>query len=102
MTNMRKLTMVLGCLWAGAAGAGVPELEPGVYLQGTSGPLTVNYFTAPSVIDWNNDGKKDLLVGQFDYGYVWLFLNQGTDAQPAFGARQQVRVGSSPITTSYG
>ena len=92
----------LACLWAGAVCAAIPELEEGVYIQSGSGPLTVKYYTAPSVIDWNNDGKKDLLVGQFDYGYVWLFLNQGTDAQPAFGTGQQVRVGSQPIKTSYG
>jgi hypothetical protein len=97
-----KLTIGLACLWTGAVCAAIPELEEGVYIQSGNGPLTVNYFTAPSVIDWNNDGKKDLLVGQFTSGYVWLFLNQGTDAQPAFGAGQKVLVGSQPITTSYG
>ncbi len=97
-----KLTIGLACFWAGAACAAIPELEDGVYLQSGSGPLTVKYYTAPSVIDWNSDGRKDLLVGQFTGGYVWLFLNQGTDAQPALGAGQQLRVGSQVITTTYG
>jgi hypothetical protein len=87
---------------AAVAQAAVPELEQGVYLRAGSGPLTVKPYTAPSVMDWNNDGKKDLLVGQFDSGYVWLFLNQGTDAQPAFTTGTQLRVGASVITTSYG
>ena len=97
-----KLTISLACLWAGAVCAAIPELDEGVYIQSGNGPLAVDYYSAPSVIDWNNDGRKDLLVGQYYYGYVWLFLNQGTDAQPAFGAGQQVRAGSQPITTSYG
>ncbi len=97
---MRRIALAF--LWVGAAYAAVPELEEGVYVQSGNGPLTVKYFTAPSVIDWNNDGRKDLLVGQFTYGNVWLFLNQGLDAQPVFGAGQQVKVGTTPITTTYG
>ena len=95
-----KLTFGLACLSAAAACAAIPELDEGVYIQSGSGPLTVKYFTAPSVIDWNNDGKKDLLIGQFTSGNVWLFLNQGTDAQPAFGAGQKVPAGGSAITTT--
>jgi hypothetical protein len=92
----------LACLWAGAVCAAIPELDEGVYIQSGSGPLTVKYFTAPSVIDWNNDGKKDLLIGQFNNGNIWLFLNQGTDAQPAFSGGQRLLVGGANITTSYG
>ena len=99
---IRKLTIGLACVWAGAVCAAIPELDEGVYIQSGSGPLTVKYFTAPSVIDWNNDGKKDLLIGQFNNGNVWLFLNQGTDAQPAFGAGQRLVVGGAYITTTYG
>ncbi len=99
---MKQLAAGLAVLWAGAAWAGIPELEAGVYLSSSGNPLTVSYYAAPSVIDWNNDGRKDLLVGEFSYGNVRLFLNQGTDAQPVFGAGQLVRVGSQPITTSYG
>ncbi len=40
---------------------------------------------APTVIDWNHDGKKDLLVGAGD-GTVSIFLNVGTDTAPAFDA----------------
>ena len=99
---IRKLTIGLACLSAGAVYAGIPELDEGVYIQSGSGPLTVKHYTAPSVIDWNNDGKKDLLVGQFNNGNVWLFLNQGADAQPKFGTGQRLLVGGVNITTSYG
>jgi hypothetical protein len=32
------------------------------------GSLYMGHNAAPVVIDWNGDGKKDLLVGQIDYG----------------------------------
>ena len=41
-------------------------------------------------MDWNNDGKKDLISGDTK-GQVWLFLNTGTDKEPvlAEGIRVQ-------------
>ena len=38
----------------------------------------------PRVVDWNGDGKKDLLVGQFGGGKLRVYLNKGTDAEPKF------------------
>ena len=37
-------------------------------------------------MDWNNDGKKDLLLGKWQStaGQVRLYLNVGTDAAPVF------------------
>jgi len=36
-------------------------------------------------VDYNVDGKKDLLVGDTD-GYIYIFLNTGTDAAPVLAA----------------
>jgi hypothetical protein len=41
-------------------------------------------FAIPCVVDWNGDGKKDLLVGYQNAGKIALYLNQGTDAEPCF------------------
>lgn len=38
---------------------------------------------APFVVDWNNDGRKDLVVGQSD-GMVKLFANVGLEEAPVF------------------
>jgi hypothetical protein len=51
---------------------------------------------APFVADWNNDGRKDLLVGLTD-GSVKLFLNAGLEAAPAFGAGQDLIVAGSAL-----
>ena len=36
----------------------------------------------PWVTDWNGDGKKDLIVGQFNRGKIRLYLNTGSDHSP--------------------
>lgn len=38
---------------------------------------------SPFVVDWDNDGRKDLLVGSAD-GTLSLLLNKGSDAAPSF------------------
>jgi hypothetical protein len=37
----------------------------------------------PAVVDWNNDGRKDLVVGALD-GKIRIFINEGTDTEPDF------------------
>lgn len=39
----------------------------------------------PFLVDYDNDGKKDILVGSED-GDIYLYLNNGSDSAPAFTA----------------
>lgn len=42
-------------------------------------------YTHPLVYDWNKDGKKDLIIGEFEAkGKFRIYLNVGTDAEPKF------------------
>jgi hypothetical protein len=43
-------------------------------LSTTSGVLDVGMYAAPEVVDWDNDGDWDLVVGEY-YGPVYLFRN---------------------------
>jgi len=81
---------------------GVPTLEAGELLEASGAPVSVAIMSAASVADWNADGKKDLLVGQFTDGKISVFLNQGTDADPVLGSGRFVQSGGSDITTTYG
>jgi hypothetical protein len=45
--------------------------------------IDVGDRATPSVVDWNNDGKKDLVVGALD-GKIHIFINEGTDTAPDF------------------
>ncbi|MBI4825719.1 MAG: VCBS repeat-containing protein [Nitrospirae bacterium] len=45
--------------------------------------------SAPRVFDWNNDGKKDLLAGEYE-GYVYFLENAGTNAAPVFNSARKL------------
>jgi len=62
-----------------------PQLTLWEFLLAGGMEIQVTGPSAPVVVDWNADGKKDLLVGD-GAGDVWVFLNQGTDAAPALAA----------------
>ncbi len=96
------MALTLFALSGGTARAEEPELKTGVYIQEGSVPLEVDRHSSPEVVDWNNDGKKDLIVGQCGYGYIRLYLNQGTDLNPVFNVWSCIEANGSPITASYG
>ncbi len=51
-----------------------------------SGGLDVGFFSSPAIVDWNGDGKKDLIVGN-QSGEVLVFINIGTDNAPSFASK---------------
>ena len=67
-----------------------PTFDGGTFLQvgpaGSKVNIDVGDRATPTVVDWNNDGRKDLAVGGLD-GKIHLFINQGSDAAPDFLAQ---------------
>ena len=60
------------------------NLAPGVALTADGSTIQVpGGLSFPWVVDYNSDHKKDLVVSSGD-GYVYKFLNIGTDASPSF------------------
>ena len=67
------------------AQAQLPALSEPVKLMAGGKPIAVDVgHASPFVCDFNLDGKKDLLVGQFGGGKLRIYPNQGTDSQPQF------------------
>jgi hypothetical protein len=93
---LRGAAVGAACLLSTFAGAQAPELRAGILL----GPAA-SYEAAPEVTDWNSDGKKDLLIGEFYYGDIVVFLNTGTDASPSFGGYSHVRASGTDIQLNY-
>ncbi len=58
--------------------------------------LDVGGNSEPNVFDWNNDGKKDLVIGIESYN-VRVYLNQTSDTWPMFQDYFTVNAGGSPI-----
>jgi TolB-like protein len=61
-----------------------PNFAPGVMVQAAGKDLDVGGRASPCVVDWNEDGRKDLVMGNGS-GEIFLYLNEGTNEQPVFG-----------------
>jgi len=64
-----------------------PTFDGGTLLQvgqpGLKANIDVGDRATPCIVDWNNDGKKDMVVGAYD-GKIHIFINEGTDTAPDF------------------
>jgi hypothetical protein len=58
--------------------------------------LSVNYYSDPTITDWNEDGLVDLLVGGGD-GRVRLYINDGSPGLPHFSSMEFVQDSGSPL-----
>jgi hypothetical protein len=64
-----------------------PVFKAGTYLQvgpeGSKTDIDVQYRATPTIVDWNSDGRRDLVSGSMD-GRIYVFINEGTDTEPDF------------------
>jgi len=77
---------------------GTPKLGQPILVTGSTKPILTEKhgLAAPALWDWNGDGKRDLLVGEFetnsgenfpmgaDGSTIRVYLNVGTDDDPKF------------------
>ena len=78
-------------------------LREGVRLEAAGETINVEIgHLVPCALDWNGDGAKDLIVGQFSGGRVRLYLNRGSDAGPKFGASAFLKAGGKEIRLDAG
>ena len=84
--------MVLGFA-AGVATAG--ELAAPIRLEAAGKPIDTEIgHAAPCVADFDGDGVQDLLVGQFGQGLLWIYRNEGTNAEPKLAAGVKFKEGT--------
>jgi len=75
---------------------GSGEFAPGVMVRAGSKDLDVGSNASPFVADWNEDGKKDLVMGKGN-GEIYVYLNEGTNGQPVFGKPIQLNGGKLDV-----
>lgn len=91
-----------------AAGDGVrdsqaSELEPPVRIEADGRPIDVEIgHAAPCSFDFDRDGKRDLLVGQFGGGKLRIYRNVGRESQPKFGEPEWFMAGGEIATVPAG
>lgn len=80
------IVTVCVCL-QGRAQDGVIELGPEEVIQAGGVDIAVPGYSVPSFEDWNNDGLRDLIVGEGgggQTGKVRVYLNVGVESDPCF------------------
>jgi hypothetical protein len=95
-------------VYLNSGSATTPQFSDFSYVQSDSGDLVVPgsgcMGAFPRVAHFDDDGKKDLLVGRAD-GTVQLFRNVGTDTAPTFDGGALIQAGpagvKSPINVGY-
>ena len=103
--TISKIVSIVSCsilflVFCGLAWADPPELQDKGMIQDGGVALLVADQAAPTTADWNNDGAKDLLVGEGSGGHIRLYLNQGTDLNPIFNGYTELEVNGNPIIVS--
>ncbi len=75
-----------------------PVFQDPLKLQAGDAPVAVESpgFAAPTLVDLDGDGKRDLVVGQFSQGKLHLFRNEGTDTAPKFAKGTFLLTGDKP------
>ena len=98
-----RLSVLLSLL-AVVAFAETPVFDAPVAIEANGGPINVGTGgnASPFVVDWNGDGKQDLLLGQYDGGKIRFYENVGEDTAPAFGDFVYLQADGLDIALSYG
>jgi FG-GAP repeat len=71
------------------------DLQLPVPIQAGGQPLDVQRegHSAPFAGDFDGDGVRDLLVGQYEQGRLRIYRNLGTNAEPQFDAHTWLSAG---------
>ena len=79
------------------------EFEPPVRLMAAGKVIDTEVgHAAPFVGDFDGDGVRDLLVGQFGEGQLWIYRNEGTNAKPKLAAGVKFKEGKAEGTIPSG
>ncbi len=88
----------------GSPSDAAPVLSYVGYISSSGSPIYVGANSAPFVIDWNEDGLHDLLMGaeNKELGSVppstRIYINTGSAGNPLFSGYSQLYCGGTPIT----
>ncbi|MBM4060180.1 MAG: hypothetical protein FJ265_03650 [Planctomycetes bacterium] len=83
--NRPRPTLLAALAAALAAGLSAQQFENPFRIESAGKPIDVEIgHAAPYVVDFDGDGVRDLLVGQFGQGRCRIYKNVGTDRAPKF------------------
>ncbi|MHC4945048.1 MAG: FG-GAP repeat domain-containing protein [Planctomycetota bacterium] len=77
-----------------------PVFDGYTFLQVGGSDFDCGYDATPHIVDWNKDGKKDVLCGN-SLGGVQLLINVGSDANPVFDDAVFLKDGDLDLDAGY-
>jgi len=84
--------------WFRRTGSGVDDLTSEGHLTANGSVIDVGSNSAPVVVDWNNDGLLDLLIGnEASSQGIRLYLNSGTAQNPIITTWSYIQSGGTNI-----
>jgi hypothetical protein len=98
---MRQILVITGAIVA-LAYAQAPRFQGPYSVYDGVNPIDVSYYAAPVMYDWDGDGNKDLICGEYDGGYIRFYRNIGADSSPEFNGYEYLSASGSQITLPYG
>jgi len=82
---------------------GAGELLAPFALEAGGAPLDApGGNSAPCVVDWDGDGRFDLVVGEYEDGAVRLYRNVGERGAPRFEAGVRLKHAQGEVKVPYG
>ena len=78
------------------------EFESAGTLSCAGNRIDVGSYAAPLAVDWDGDGLKDLICGQYDYGRIRFYPNVGTNNAPVFDEYFYLMDGVTYLSVPYG
>lgn len=84
--------------------AQTPVYDSAVAINANGVPINVGYGgnASPFVVDWDGDGRQDLLLGQYDGGRIRFYPNTNTNFDPVFTTFSYLQADGTDISVSYG
>jgi hypothetical protein len=81
-----------------------PVFDAPVAIEAGGTPINVGTGgnASPFVIDWDGDGKQDLLLGQYSGGKIRFYQNTGTNYDQAFTDFSYLQADGADISLSSG
>ncbi len=98
---MRAAAIAVMTLVALAA-ASAPEFGAYTWLYANGSRIDVGYYGAPCVADWDGDGLKDLVLGQFTSGQIRFYRNSDSNDSPVLTTYSLIESSGTPISVPSG
>lgn len=94
---------MIAILLAATTMSPVGELAEPFLVKAGGKPISVDVgHAAPILVDFDGDGRNDLLVGQFGEGRLRVYKNVGTNQTPLFDKFTWFQAGGKPAQVEAG